>query len=309
MSQSMTGLEDVSGHAAPVAPSHTEPLYWSVRRELWEHTYVLIAPFAVAGVILFATMLANLAILPHRMRSFATLSGPKQHEVLAGPFTAIVGTALMTAFLVGVFYSLDALYGERRDRSILLWKSLPISDRTTVLAKIAVPFVILPLLVIGIVLTSQLILFLFSSVVVLFSGNSVATYWTHLPLLQMWVGFLCGVVAFTLWYAPVYAWMLLVSSWARRAAILWAILPFLALAAIEKGALGTNYVMNTLGFRMTGWMHRMFAFKAPGSDPRNPLTMLTPGRFLLTPGLWIGLVLAALFILATIRVRRAREPL
>ena len=51
-----------------------------------------------------------------------------------------------TAFIVGIFYSLDALHGERRDRSILFWKSMPVSDLTTVLSKASIPLVVLPLL-------------------------------------------------------------------------------------------------------------------------------------------------------------------
>ncbi len=62
------------------------------------------------------------------------------------PYTFAAGCIMATAFIVGVFYCLDALHGERRDRSILFWKSLPVSDLTTVLSKASIPLVVLPLL-------------------------------------------------------------------------------------------------------------------------------------------------------------------
>ena len=65
---------------------------------------------------------------------------------------------MLTAFLVGVFYCLDALHGERRDRSILFWKSLPVSDLTTVLAKASVPCRVLPPRAFALALATQLML-------------------------------------------------------------------------------------------------------------------------------------------------------
>ena len=84
-----------------------------------------------------------------------------------------------------MFYCLDALHGERRDRSILFWKSLPVSDLTTVLAKASIPLVILPLLTFAITVAMQWIMLLLSSAVLLASGLSVATLWTQLSLFQM----------------------------------------------------------------------------------------------------------------------------
>ena len=75
--------------------------------------------------------------------------------------------SLVVAFLVGIFYSLDALHGERRDRSILFWKSLPVSDLTTVLSKAVIPLVVLPLLVFAITVTLQFIMLMVSAAVLL----------------------------------------------------------------------------------------------------------------------------------------------
>ena len=41
----------------------------------------------------------------------------------------------------------------------------------------------------------------------------------------------------------------------------------------------------------------------------DPMTHLTPGNFLSSPGLWIGLAIAAAFLAAAVRLRRYREPI
>src|SRR5688500_17749162 len=112
---------------------------------------------------------------------------------------------------VALIYSLDALHGERRDRSILFWKSLPVSDRTTVLAKAAIPLVVLPVLVAAIVGATQLSMLLVSTVALLADVSSLSAVWGRLPLLRLWLAVAYALVASTLWLSPLYAWLLLVS--------------------------------------------------------------------------------------------------
>ena len=123
---------------------------------------------------------------------------------------------IFTAFIVGVFYCLDALHSERRDRSILFWKSLPVSDVTTVLSKASVPLVILPLTIFGIIVLVQFLMLLWSSAILLPSGLA-ATTWTRFNLFQQSVILLYSLIVIVLWHAPIYGWALLISGWARRA--------------------------------------------------------------------------------------------
>src|SRR5262245_30973929 len=110
----------------PRVMSATQPLYWSVRRELWENRAIYLAPLAAAALFLLG-FLVSLIHLPSRMRAAAGLDLAKQHEAIAMPYNIAAGLLMATAMVVGAFYCLDALYGERRDRSILFWKSLPVS--------------------------------------------------------------------------------------------------------------------------------------------------------------------------------------
>jgi ABC-2 type transport system permease protein len=276
---------------APLA--ETRPFYWSVRRELWENRSVYLAPLIVAAIVLFASLVNTLA----------------RPATLDRPFKMAPAPIMLSTFIVGLFYCLDALYGERRDRSILFWKSLPVSDRTVVLSKAAVPFLVLPLIALALSLAAQLVL-LFAGIVVRLAGGS-----SPLDVLAQ-TGFFPGILIMiygltvhVLWFAPIYGWLLLVSAWARRAPVLWAVLPMLAVAAVERIALGTMGFLNMLQYRVMGAMTEAFVNSPASGGNIDRLTALQPGRFLTRPGLWAGLLFAAGCVLLAIRLRRLREPI
>jgi ABC-2 type transport system permease protein len=133
-------------------------------------------------------------------------------------------------------------------------------------------------------------------------------------LFQMeWV-LLYGLTVIALWHAPIYCWLLLVSGWAKRATFLWAVLPPLAIGVVEKIAFNTTYFITLLlKDRLFGFAAGAFDLTDKGGVPVDPhfipLTQLTPGRFLSSPGLWIGLVFAAIFLAAAVRLRRYHEPI
>jgi ABC-2 type transport system permease protein len=111
------------------------------------------------------------------------------------------------------------------------------------------------------------------------------------------------VTVHALWYAPFYGWMLLVSAWARRAAFLWAALPLLAIGAFEKIVFNTQHFVTLLENRLNGGAEAM---TMPGTFPMDPMTHLTPGNYLVSPGLWLGLVFTALCLAGAIQLRRYR---
>jgi ABC-2 type transport system permease protein len=297
---------------APAAHSATRPMYWSVRRELWENRSIYFGPLAVAGIVMVG-FLISLIGLPRSMRTMAASHRLSPSIEIAMPYAHAAWLLYVTAFLVAVFYSLEALHGERRDRSILFWKSLPVSDLTTVLSKASIPLVVLPLVVFAIVVATQIAMLMLSTTVLLMSGANAAMQWTHLPLLQMQLGLLYGLIVLALWHAPLHAWLLLVSAWARRTTFLWAVLPLLAICAVEQIAFHTSHFALLLKDRLIGFAAEAFAFRTPDGvavDPHFiPLTQLTPGKFLSSPGLWVGLVVAAIFLAAAVRLRRYREPI
>src|SRR6266545_4054573 len=294
---------------APAAMPATRPMYWSVRRELWENRSVYIAPLAIAAVVLFGFLISTIT-LPHRMRAVLALDPEHQRVAMERPYDVVAGLTILTAFIVGVFYCLDALHGERRDRSILFWKSLPVSDRTTVLSKASIPLVLLPLFAFAIAIATQVIMLLLSTAVLLGNGPTLAALWTHVKFFPSALALLYGLTAIALWHAPIYAWLLLVSGWARRATVLWAVVPLLAISVLERIAFNTMHFMDLLGYRMTGWFKEAFVFPPKVSNlAMGPLEHLTPGKFFSTPGLWIGLAFAAIFLTVAVRLRHNREPI
>lgn len=293
--------------SAPTVPSPTRPFYWSVRRELWENRSIYLGPLAVAAAVLFGFLISAVR-LPETMRELPRLPMTQQYERVAMPFNAAAGLPVVAAFLIGAFYCLEALHGERRDRSILFWKSLPVSDRTTVLAKASIPLVVLPLLIYPIIVITQLVMLAVSAAVLAASGAGVAQLWARLPLFQTWLAVLYALVMIALWHAPVYGWLLLVSAWARRAPFVWAVLPPLAAAAFENGAFGTSVLGSMIRHRLIGWFTLGFDLRVPDPWPGEPLAHLSPGRVLSAPGLWLGLVFAAACFAAAVRLRRSREP-
>jgi ABC-2 type transport system permease protein len=288
------------------------PFYWSVRRELWENRSIYVAPLAVAAVVLLGSAISLVGV-PRSVRGVAALDLEIQSAMLAHPYAHIAMLLVATGILVGIFYCLDALHGERRDRSILFWKSLPVSDLTTVLSKAIIPFVILPLIIFVTTVVLQFIMLLMSSAVLLATGAGVTTLWARLPLFQMQLVLLYGLIVLALWHAPIYAWLLLVSGWARRAAFLWAVLPLVAIGVFEWIAFHTSYFGSLMHDRVGGFAAHAFALRQPGSGPLDPhfipLALIAPGKFLSTPGLWLGLAAAAIFLALAVRLRRYREPI
>jgi len=285
---------------ASTITSAIRPLYWSIRRELWENRSIYIAPLAVACLSLFGFLIATIG------RGLATQNLAQRQAVLEEPYTFATGLIMATAFIVGIFYSLDALHGERRDRSILFWKSLPVSDLTTVLAKASIPIVILPLLTFVIIFATESMMLLLSSVALLGSGLSAATLWGQVMRSQMMLLYHLLTVH-VLWHAPIYAWMLLVSAWARRMTFLWAALPPLAIGVLEKMAFNTKHFAAMMGYRLGG--PEAMDFAGPGSSRIHPMTHFELGKFLTAPGLWGGLIVAAIFLAGAVQLRRYREPI
>ena len=275
--------------------------YWSVRRELWENRSLYLAPLAVAVLILMASAIGAFH-MPDKLHG-AAVDAAQRQRLIEQPFTSAALLLMLTTLVVTVFYCVEALQGERRDRSILFWKSLPVSDVTTVLAKASVPLLILPLLTFAITVVTQAIMLVIGSVRMMGSDMNP---WSHVAFFPMSMMLLFHLVfVHGLWFAPFYGWLLMVSAWARRAAFLWATLPLLAIGLLERIAFNSSYFGGMLEHRFTG---------TPGDHAASGDSMsmeaMTPApiQFLTSANFWTGLAVAAVFIAVAVRVRRYREP-
>ena len=301
------------------APRPVRPFYGSVRRELWENRSLFIAPLVAGGIAIIALIL-NAMHLQQGMQALSVLTPEKQRMLVSGVNGGIAFLITMVMNITVFFYLLDALQGERKDRSVLFWKSLPVSDTTAVLGKLFTALVMSGAIVIVVTLATQLVVLLLATVILMIGGVSPAPIWNNLQLFQLTIALIYGQIALALWYAPIAAWLLLVSAWAKRVAILWAVLTPVAIMLFERVAIGTHYVSDLLAYRLrdgvtTAFMprsHAGFTVRDGGMNadmPRNIFDALDPVGFFTNPWLWVGLVVAAGLVAAAIWMRRYREPI
>jgi ABC-2 type transport system permease protein len=292
---------------APAASRPTRPLYWSVRRELWEHRYLYLAPLALAAFLVLAFFFTAL-LTPAGIRA-AILANPKKAhefmEVYGGASFAI----LLSGFVVSIIHSLSALHGERRDRSILFWKSLPVSDADTVVAKALVAIVLTPAMVFAVIVAANLAMLGLQSLAWLLTGFDPRALWARLELPFMWLVILSGLPFMALWYAPLYAWMLLVSAWARRVPVVWAAAPLVAGLILERMILPGSRTPLLLERRLIGAIREPMTVNGDGKTWIARVSDLDPLRIYTLPELWIGVALALLFLVLAVRVRRSRGPI
>lgn len=296
-----------------------------LKRESWEHRSFWLVPGVLATLMVIMFLWAMGYVIPHEMgydlwadRMMDAEEGAMDHlgtmfiPSLAMPFIVIM------AFMIP-FYLLDSLYAERRDRSILFWKSLPVTDTMTVMSKWGAILLVLPAMVFGIVIALSLILALFTGIFVMFGGGNAWTLvWQHYSLFDGMATLLIGFYAEALWYLPVMAWLMLASAWAKKAPFLWAVLPPVAIALLEEMFFDTNNFLEMLGNRLTPFEgsvgfderaerhfemfdgHLQFS-GTPGFD----ISLL--GDLFVTPGFWYGLIFTAACTAGAIWLRRYRD--
>jgi ABC-2 type transport system permease protein len=299
----MSASGALDAHDSATRPTPTlMTMAWSVRRELWENRWVWAAPFA-AGVIFLFAYLVSLLTLPERMSAALSAPPEQRHELIVQPYVLAAVLMIGTGVVVGVFYSLDALYSERRDRSVLFWRSLPVADVTAVLAKATIPIVILPLLTGLATILLHLLMLVLSSVTASLSGSGVGPLWREVAPWRLAPTLMYHVSTIhVFWYAPVFAWLLLASAWARRAPFLWAGLPILAIAVVERLAFGSSTFVAALKSRVTG---NVDVEGSPHST-MGTLAHIRFGDFIRSTELWAGLLIAAVALVAAVHLRKRR---
>jgi ABC-2 type transport system permease protein len=267
----------------------------------------------MAPAIAAGALLAAFAIGARHLPSVVMIGGSGEGDPrgpgLAAPYEIAAVLITLVSVVVSVVYCLGALQAERRDRSILFWKSLPVSDLITVLSKALVPLVVIPVAALGVILATEAAMLLWSTALIALKGLNPAPLWSKVTELQTSLVVPYGVAALALWNAPLFAWLLLVSGWAKRATFLWAFLAPFGACILEKIAFGTSHLFHILGQRLSGGMSA--AFRYSEGDPNSFDSNLHPDPvgFLSNPALWIGLALAAAFLAATVWLRRYREPI
>jgi ABC-2 type transport system permease protein len=293
-----------------------QTLIMLIRRELWEHRALWITPLIVGGLLVltaFPIRYGNVTFGAH-VDNFA------RPDDRLSMFTLMIWGQTVPQYLVMVivlsFYLMDCLYQERKDRSILFWKSLPVSDANTVISKLLVAVVVVPL---GVYLTAAVCGVLFQTIwsarTAFGSLPNIAVGWDTVAWLKVQALMLYGLLVSMLWYAPMAAFLLLVSAWARRNVFLWATLPPVIAIVIERAAFGTRYTGRLLEYRSWSGLWNVLLVEpiTPDSGHGRVYSLaklfdnIPMSRAFLNIDLWLGLAVAAALVFAAIRIRRYRD--
>jgi len=307
-------------------------MIWLIRREFWENRAIWLLPAIIAGLLVVAGIFGGVHIGPNEMHVGPGDMQPNSDHSM--PDSRVIGGVALFAFSIvflgimsiySAWYLLDCLYADRKDRSILFWKSLPLTDTETVLSKLAVGLLIIPLVYFVIAdLTTLAMAFIISIRASSWVGNSL---WQPDIWLQLQVYWLYLIVTLALWLLPVAGWLMLVSAVATRAVILWSFLPPLALYLGERWVFGTHAVGAILTDRLlTGYPTTAFHASGGGGGifsaivhdgradagaeaARSVWTYINPAGFFASPATWIGIGVGVGLIVATIQVRSRRSEI
>ena len=285
---------------------------WLIRREFWENRAIWMIPIAFGGLLLLAALFTQVTI--------PRLTTAQESEEAAAAFWVVVGG--MFYLVMGVYstwYLLDCLYTDRKDRSILFWKSLPVSDITTVLCKLLVGVVIIPLVYFAAANVTALIAAFILSIRARASiGSSLwnGDVWGQIQVLWIYV-----MVTTAVWYLPIVGWLMLVSAWAKRAVMLWAVLPPLLLYFLERVFFGTHRVGEIISRRLTAlplvsfnvskfrWTHDGGVMDNAGSAASSVWHLINPSGFFTSAETWIGVTIGIVLIVAAIQLRMRRSEI
>jgi ABC-2 type transport system permease protein len=282
---------------------------WLVRREFWENRAIWIVPAAIGAALTLAALFGRV--------DFDTVTTADKSRELGGAVLFGFGITFFAVMSIySAWYLLDCLYADRKDRSILFWKSLPISDTATVLAKLFTALIAIPLVYFAAADVSTLLMAFIVSVRARSTVGSAL--WQPDVWLQLQVLWLYLIASTAIWYLPFTGWLMLVSAWARRAVVLWSILPPLAAFLLERWFFGTHVLGTALQERAFGYLPRAFkdwanpsGWAASALERQTGATgsvwhMLDPLGFLASPATWVGLIVGIAFILGAIQLRLRR---
>lgn len=294
-----------------------------VRRELWEHRAIYITPLVIALVMSLMSLTGQVTISAFGQEVDlaiigASSAGEIERQAAITAFLMIFTSIFaLGAWILMIFYSLDALYAERRDKSILFWRSLPVTDSETVISKLLTAVLVIPMTAFAFVVVTHLLnLILWSIWLSIQGGDAGHLLWSAAPLFDNWAATLIIAVAMPLWLSPLIGWFLFVSAFTKRSPLLIAFLPMFVVPMLEKMVSPTSLFWDAIFIRSV----RPPLFKGIDSsmifdednfqitaDAASLLAKIDLARFLSSPSMWLGLVVCGLFTTAAIYVRRYRD--
>ncbi len=282
---------------------------WLIRREFWENKAIWIMP-AVLGALLVLTSLFGTVTGDIHVAGNGAASGIPL--LLSGKVLLLSVSSIffMLMSIYSTWYLLDSLYADRKDRSVLFWKSLPITDTEVVLSKLLTALVVIPMVYwVAANLTALLVAF----IVAVRAGAAIGSTLWHLDLwLQIEILWIYVIITAAIWYLPVAAWLMLVSAWAKRAVLLWSALPLIAVLLVERWLFGSQIIAHLLLSRtFSGFLPAIFASRGDPTDtlvnsPGPIWSVMDLAGFVSSPAAWIGVLVGIALLYGAIQMRLRR---
>lgn len=296
-----------------------------IRRELWEHRSIFVTPVAIGLILSLGVLVTEGMLAAHPAEVDIGIAAASNLGELAHRSAVINGLLFVPGVIIFagmsilvIFYSLDSLYAERKDKSILFWRSLPVTDAETVISKALTGALIIPVVSFVAIVATQLISMILTSIwIMIEGGNAIHLIWAPASLVSLWAATLVGMLSLSLWLAPFLGWFLFVSAFAKRMPLLLAALPIIMLPMLENWIFGTRLFFDAFFVRTVEPIRDAAeAAKATfeisdnlhvSSFIADPWQAIQFGSFLAKPDLWAGLVVSAIFITGAVYVRRYRD--
>jgi ABC-2 type transport system permease protein len=308
---------------------------WTLmRRELWESPGAFKwAPITILGLTLFFIVFGlilgsrfdnEMAFTLDAIRQFADVPADQKRLFVTGALFAVSGLFFQILLLVLLFYLSSCLYDERKDRSILFWKSLPVSDTMTVASKVLTACLLAPAIYLVIVVITQLIVLLIATVYGFMAGiNPFTAFWLPASLPKLWSVMALGLVIQGLWLLPVYAWLVFCSSWAPRVPILvavavpavisllqhaWSLLSSFTMPELNVGLiilkrLGSGILPSNIGWRVESNGNNIDLADVEFSEELF-MSFSNSLEYLARPEMWVGIGIALALLAGSIWFRR-----
>ena len=316
-------------------------LQWLIRREFWENKGGFFWAPIIAGIIFLlinvlgliaawaAAGRAKIQIGLIKLDSLINAAPPEaKMAAVAGidlSFLLIVSLVTVVTAIVVFFYSLGSLYDDRKDRSILFWKSLPLSDRDTVLSKVISALLVAPVIGVGAGIATALGTLITLAIAMALHGQSVfGLLFAESHLLWMTFLVLATLPISIVWALPTIGWLMLCSSWARSKPFLWAVA-----TPVGVGIMVNWFDLMKSFSEPDSWfwenvVARLLFGVAPGQWlAATPLVNIShidrPQQFLeyinlsslysafASPHMWIGAIAGIAMLVAATYVRRKRD--
>ncbi len=295
-----------------------------VRREVWEHPAIWVTPVVIATIVSLLTLTGQVTVSAFGEAVNLAIVGAQNideaHRALVLSSVLLVVSTIFAsgAGIIMTFYSLDALYAERKDKSILFWRSLPLTDAEAILSKLITALFVIPLVTLVVALVTHLVILLFVGVwVKLQGGDAIHLVWSPVRLADLWLACLLLAVTIPLWLAPLVGWFLFVSTFAKRSPFLTGFLPILVLPMLERMLVGTHLfwdaiVVRTfqppvLKFRQFDWMEQGSLPEKLDMESMSLVQQIDIAGLFSSLSFWAGIAVCALFAAAAIYVRRYRD--